>query len=264
MEIPFFKFHGALNDFVVLDGRDRRLTFINADQVKRLCDRRAGVGADGVIVLKKDDQGLRMVYYNSDGFEGSMCGNGGRCFAAFARMLELTKEEVVFRAYDGEHRAQILNFENDRYWVALEMGDVETLEIKDGCYVLNTGSPHFVRFSESVKDLDVVSLGRSIRNAPPYSKEGINVNFAAIAHPGINIRTYERGVEAETMACGTGSVAVAIAAYEAGLVSDSKNIQVHTLGGTLEISFTKVEGRYTNIVLTGPATMVFQGTILLD
>lgn len=264
MDMPFFKFHGALNDFVVFDGRDGHLTNLSAKTIHRWCDRRGGIGADGVIVLQKDDTGMRMVYFNSDGYEGSMCGNGGRCFAAFANMLGLADDEVVFTAYDGPHRARILQAHQGRYQVALQMSDVDNLQQVDGCYVLDTGSPHYVQFKENVKDLDVFTLGRSIRNAPAYFQEGINVNFVTPANGGIELRTYERGVEAETMACGTGSVAAAIAAYEAGLVTESKNIPVRTLGGTLEISFDKINAQYKNVVLTGPATMVFQGTIQLD
>jgi diaminopimelate epimerase len=228
-----------------------------------MCDRRGGIGADGVILLKQDDWGLRMVYYNSDGLEGSMCGNGGRCFAAFAHMLGLAKEDIVFSAFDGIHHAKILKFQNGQYNVALQMGNVAKIENTGGCYILNTGSPHFVQFAESVKELDVFTLGKSIRNSPPYAKEGINVNFVSPYNTGIFIRTFERGVEAETMACGTGSVAAAIAAFEEGMVSESKNIQVNTLGGRLEISFDKVDGIYKNIVLTGPAAMVFQGNFHL-
>lgn len=260
MEIPFFKFHGAMNDFVVLDGRNTAVPELSIKLVQLLCNRRSGIGADGVILLKEQTNGLRMVYYNSDGKEGSMCGNGGRCFAAFARMLGLAGEQVDFEAYDGPHRAYVLESNNNQYTVQLEMSDVTGVEQLNNCMVLDTGSPHYITFVDDLDAVDVFNEGKSIRNSQPFAKDGINVNFVQPKSGALHIRTYERGVEAETMACGTGSVAAAIAAYESGLVSSSKNIIINTRGGQLQVSFEKNNGAYHHVTLTGPAEFVFKGS----
>lgn len=264
MEIPFFKFHGALNDFVVLDGRSQQVPKPSTELVQRLCDRRGGVGADGVIVLQAEAETLRMVYFNSDGKEGSMCGNGGRCFAAFARMLGLAGERVDFEAYDGPHRADVLESNNNQYTVQLEMADVNGVEQLNDCMVLDTGSPHYITFVDDVDAVDVFNEGKSIRYSERFAKDGINVNFVQPTSGALHIRTYERGVEAETMACGTGSVAAAIAAYESGLAPSSNNIIIQTCGGQLQVAFEKKDGAYHHVTLTGPAEFVFKGFFQYD
>ncbi|MFM7055052.1 MAG: diaminopimelate epimerase [Bacteroidota bacterium] len=264
MEIPFFKFHGAMNDFVVLDGRNTAIPELTIELVQLLCNRRSGIGADGVILLKEQPNGLRMVYFNSDGKEGSMCGNGGRCFAAFARMLGLAGEQVDFEAYDGPHRAFVLSSHNNHYTVQLEMTDVTGVEKLKDCMVLDTGSPHYITFVDDLDAVDVFNAGKSVRYSERFAKDGINVNFVQPTSEALHIRTYERGVEAETMACGTGSVAAAIAAYESGLVSSNNNIIIHTRGGQLQVSFDKKDGAYHQVTLTGPAEFVFKGFFQYD
>lgn len=259
MEIPFFKFHGAMNDFVVLDGRDSAVPELSLELIQLICNRRSGIGADGVIILKELPNGLRMVYFNSDGREGSMCGNGGRCFAAFARMLGLAADQVDFEAYDGPHRAFVLNSNNNQYIVNLEMSHVSGVEKLNDCMLLDTGSPHYVTFVDDLDAVDVFNNGKSIRYSERFAKDGINVNFVQPESGVLKIRTYERGVEAETMACGTGSVAAAIAAYESGLVTSSNNIIIQTRGGVLQVSFEKKDGAYHHVTLTGPAEFVFKG-----
>jgi diaminopimelate epimerase len=264
MEIPFFKFHGAMNDFVVLDGRDSAVPELSLELVQLICNRRSGIGADGVIILKELPNGLRMVYFNSDGREGSMCGNGGRCFAAFARMLGLAADQVDFEAYDGQHRAFVLESKNNQYTVQLEMADVNGVEQLNDCMVLDTGSPHYITFVDDVDAVDLFNEGKSIRYSERFAKYGINVNFVQPTSGALHIRTYERGVEAETMACGTGSVAAAIAAYESGLVPSSNNIIIHTRGGQLQVAFEKKDGAYHHVTLTGPAEFVFKGFFQYD
>ncbi len=259
MEIPFYKFHGAMNDFVVLDGRNTAVPDLSLNLVQLLCNRRSGIGADGVILLKEQTNGLRMVYYNSDGKEGSMCGNGGRCFAAFARMLGMAGEQVDFEAYDGSHRAYVLESNNNQYTVQLEMSDVTGVEKLNNCMVLDTGSPHYITFVDDLDAVDVFNEGKSIRYSERFAKDGINVNFVQPTSGALHIRTYERGVEAETMACGTGSVAAAIAAFESGKVTSGSNITIQTLGGKLQVGFEKKDGGYHHVTLTGPAEFVFKG-----
>ncbi|MFM7078967.1 MAG: diaminopimelate epimerase [Bacteroidota bacterium] len=261
ISIDFYKFHGTMNDFVMVDGSTTDDGLLDAVTIQRICNRFSGVGADGLIVLKKEPHGLRMVYYNSDGNQSSMCGNGGRCFAAFAHMLGLCGTSLSFDAIDGKHEATLLEHRGNTYTVSLSMNDVDSITALGACdFTLDTGSPHFVRITHHVDSMDVFHEGRKIRQSPPFEKDGINVNFIEPANHGVRIRTYERGVEAETKACGTGSVAAAVVAYEQGLVGSTDNIQIITQGGLLQVSFHKSNNRYTNIRLTGPAEFVFKGT----
>lgn len=259
--IDFYKFHGTLNDFVMVDGSDLDDSLFDTDKIQRICNRFAGIGADGLIILKKEAQGLRMFYYNSDGNQGTMCGNGGRCFAAFAHMLGLCGTSVSFEAIDGKHDATIVDHRNNNYVVTLSMNDVKEIQkLGDHEFRLDTGSPHFVRITSGIDQLNVPQEGRKVRQSPPFQKDGINVNFIERMGDGIKIRTYERGVEDETKACGTGSVASAIVAYEQGMVAATHDIHVLTMGGELQVSFEKSNNHYSNIRLTGPAVFVFKGT----
>lgn len=257
MKIPFFKYQGAGNDFVMVD--DRTETFPQDEkQIEMICDRHFGVGADGLILLQNDDiSDFKMVYFNSDGRQSTMCGNGGRCIVRFAHDLGLIQGKTIFQAIDGEHEA-ILN-ENG---VELKMSNVSEVQNFENHLFLNTGSPHHIEFVQKVEDVDVKNHGKQIRYGAPYFEEGSNVNFVEItSENSLKIRTYERGVEDETLACGTGITAASIAAFEAGKISTSE-VNVSAMGGELKVKFEKnLSGGYENIWLIGPAEFVFGGEI---
>lgn len=256
MKLVFTKYQGAGNDFVMVDNRDKNY-FLSPTQIERLCDRRFGIGADGLIVLEQDlDSNFKMIYYNSDGRVGSMCGNGGRCVVAFAQQLGVFKDDCSFIAYDGLHRAKCL----DGGLVSLEMIDVCSLEKMNNAWVLDTGSPHLVIFKENINEINVKEVGAAIRNSADFLEHGINVNFVERKGDELFLRTYERGVEDETLACGTGATATAIAAFEAGLIK-TERVKVNVLGGQLEVSFSKQENLYVDIHLIGDAKFVFKGEI---
>lgn len=255
MRLRFYKYQGTGNDFVVIDNRNQSID-LNTQQIAFLCDRRIGIGADGFMMLQhKEGYDFEMRYYNADGNIGSMCGNGARCMVAFAASLGIFSDHTHFLAADGAHEAKLLaNGE-----VSLKMCDVSSIEChKDHC-ILNTGSPHYVAFREDIENMDVVHEGRNIRYNELFAEKGINVNFVENKTNNLKVRTYERGVENETLSCGTGVTAVALAhATDAG----KYNLPVFTRGGTLHVAFTKTtEDRYTDIWLTGAATMVFKGEI---
>ncbi len=241
MEIAFHKYHGAGNDFILLDNRKKKYSKLSCKQITFLCDRHFGIGADGLIMLNKDGETkLEMKYFNADGGIGSMCGNGSRCFVLFARQLKLIKKEMSFRAYDGMHTATILKGKRNSAEIKVSMNDVTTIEKKDADWFLNTGSPHYVKFVRSIEGLEVVSEGRKIRNSNTYKEEGTNVNFVTVNTDKVLIRTYERGVEDETLACGTGITASALAAHYSGKISaDKKEINVVARGGNLKVAFQK-------------------------
>jgi len=256
----FYKYQGAGNDFILIDNRNQQFDLTDTKLVARLCDRRFGVGADGLMLLQnKLDYDFEMVYYNADGNIGSMCGNGGRCIVAFARYLGIIGEETKFLAVDGAHEATI----NDQAdWVSLKMIDVTEIDRDGADYVLNTGSPHYVTLVNNLNKLDVYHAGKAIRYNATYAKEGINVNFVEPLPEGYAVRTYERGVEDETLACGTGVTAVALAmAYDKKLIGRT-NTPIKARGGDLTIRFYQaVEGVFTDIYLEGPANLVFEGEI---
>ena len=242
---------------MIADNRQKTFS-LTQKQVAQLCDRRFGIGADGLMLLENHPEyDFKMVYYNADGHESSMCGNGGRCLVAFAKRLGIIKEQANFIAIDGAHRATIVRNEQ----VELGMRDVENILITDeNIVVLNTGSPHYVSFESDVKTLDVYEKGKSIRNSESYFKEGINVNFVVKKSDHLFVRTYERGVEDETLSCGTGVTASAIASV--GQRLGRFKIKVETLGGMLEIHFEKTtKNSAKNVLLCGPATFVFDGEI---
>ena len=258
MEISFYKYEGTGNDFVMIDNRD--LFFPKADNtlVKHWCDRRFGIGADGLILLENDvDTNFKMVYYNSDGNPSSMCGNGGRCIVAFAKQLGLIKDHAIFSAVDGTHHATIF----DHNIVSLQMSEVSQIDIHPDYVFLNTGSPHHVTLVEDLRATDVRAIGSQIRYGQLYGDAGSNVNFVKqIDAASFAIRTYERGVEDETLSCGTGATAVAIAMHTLGKTL-ANSVAVFVEGGKLEVSFVKEDSVYTNVCLKGPATFVFKGTI---
>ena len=256
--IKFYKYQGTGNDFVMIDNRKGVFPKNNEMLVAQLCHRRFGIGADGLILLENDPQyDFRMVYYNSDGRESTMCGNGGRCVVAFAKQLGIIEHETLFIAVDGEHRATI---EGDSY-VRLQMKNVTEVEEHKGYVFLNTGSPHHVQWVEEVDAVDVKSEGATIRYGELYATQGgSNVNFVSKGEKGFKVRTYERGVEDETYSCGTGVTAVAIALYHIG-ETDAQQITLHTRGGDLQVAFDRVGEGYENIYLSGSAQFVFEGTI---
>ncbi len=264
MKIVFNKFHGAGNDFILVDNRHEQYNLITTEQIAFICHRHFGIGADGLMFLEKSkDYDFEMKYYNSDGKEGTMCGNGGRCITAFADFLGIKKEHYLFRAVDGLHKAEILK-KTDAHWeVSLQMNDVDAVDIYDNHFYLDTGSPHHVEYVEKVDSFDVFNRGRAIRYNDFYEpKGGTNVNFVSIDGDTINVRTYERGVEDETLACGTGATAVAIAtALKLGDVKTE--YKLHTLGGVLKVQFENEGGKFKNIWLKGPAVNVFSGEINL-
>lgn len=264
--MKFSKYHGAGNDFVLIDQRhDHWVHRADTAQIARLCHRRFGIGADGLILLQnRAGYDFEMIYFNADGREGSMCGNGGRCIVAFAHQLGLVEKTARFWATDGEHEARISPKQDKERWVELKMNDVQQVEVLEpSVLVLNTGSPHYISFVPSVKNLDVVSQGREIRYSDRFRADGINVNFVSETLAGLDIRTYERGVEDETLACGTGVTAAAIAAcLRQKRQPGPAEIPVRALGGDLSVRLqVNADGSFSDIWLCGPAAPVFEGTL---
>ncbi len=260
MIVHFSKYQGTGNDFIMIDGRDHDRAQFHTKLIHQLCDRRFGIGSDGLIILEEGDpSNLRMRYYNADGNEGTMCGNGGRCFIAFAHHLKLSEAETTFEGIDGMHEATLLS-DGD---IRLKLKDVYGVEKMDEGYLLDTGSPHFVKFVTLLDQIDVTGEGQEIRHQKRFGSGGVNVNFCETgASPDqISVRTFERGVEAETYSCGTGVSAAAICSY-LHHKSDIFTYQVHTLGGELKVSFQALEnGHFTEVYLTGPAQRVYEGSI---
>lgn len=261
MLISFYKYQGTGNDFILIDNR------VNAhglshEQVKTACDRRFGIGADGLMLLEAEPgYDFRMVYYNSDGNPSSMCGNGGRCITAFAKHLGVIGNKARFLAVDGPHESVI----GEDGIISLKMQDVKEVEQGDDYFYMNTGSPHYVRFVSGVETFAVVEEGRKIRNSARFAEQGTNVNFIEKKEDRLFVRTYERGVEDETFSCGTGVTAAALVAALKGIAGSKNHCLVQTLGGGLEVSFDKVlEQNFYNIWLKGPAELVFKGTMELE
>lgn len=259
MEIEFTKYHGAGNDFIMIDGfRHSKLSQkLTQEDIAWLCSRHFGIGADGLIIIAESDTyDLEMIYYNSDGAISSMCGNGGRCTVHYAHSLGYVGKEMTFLAADGPHQGKVSDNS-----ISISMSDVKTIEdLKQNAFFLDTGSPHYVQFIEGrdtdLRDMDLVKTARVVRYGPTYAKEGTNVNYVIKNSDKLLIRTYERGVEDETLACGTGVVAAAIASrmgYDGRQV-----VKVAARGGDLEVSYNSGKN-YTDIWLTGPAKGVFTG-----
>ncbi len=256
-DIPFDKYQGTGNDFVMIDNRSYTyLTRNDTEQIKLICDRRFGVGADGLILLQqKEDYDFEMVYFNADGRESTMCGNGGRCIVAFARKLGIIENKCRFWAIDGAHEA----FINSNQWVELKMNDVTMIERGDDFFILNTGSPHYVVFVEDLSDINVHESGQMIRYSRRFNEEGINVNFVEKTAEGIIVATYERGVEGETLSCGTGVTAAAIASHLNGDFPAKNRVDIETKGGKLQVKLRKHQETFQDIWLCGPAINVFSG-----
>lgn len=254
-KIPFYKYQGTGNDFIMIDNRTGKYSSLSQEKVNFLCDRRFGIGADGLILLEKSENAdFQMVYYNSDGNESTMCGNGGRCLVAFAHELGLFNRTCLFNAIDGLHQAEY----HDGI-IELKMIDVNQIKRFKDDYVLNTGSPHYVQYAEKVDDFPVYEKGKAIRESEEFIKEGINVNFVEILGPHhLAVRTYERGVEDETLSCGTGVSAAAISYLEN---HGGSEVDVEVLGGTLKVRAEKSPSGFQDVWLIGPAEKVFEGQI---
>ncbi len=254
--ITFNKYQGAGNDFIIIDNRTNSFNPDDSKLINKLCDRRFGIGADGLILVSDfKNADYEMKYFNSDGRLGSMCGNGGRCTAHFAAKHGIADTKQKFMAYDGFHQAFI---ENDT--VRLQMSDINEYRIVNGNYFIDTGSPHYIVFTEDIDKLDVFREGGKLRWSSEFAPGGTNVNFVQILDNGLYIRTFERGVEDETLACGTGITASAIASVLKGHF-DTPPVRVKARGGNLSVDFTVKGEKITNIWLTGPATFVFEGTV---
>lgn len=263
MQIKFYKYQGTGNDFIIIDNRKKKFPISNSNLVAFLCDRKFGIGADGLMLLQnKKGYDFEMVYYNSDGNPSSMCGNGGRCLVAFAYHLGVIKKKAKFLAIDGQHEAEIISKDGNALQVKLKMQDVTKIKKIKNDLFLNTGSPHYIKFVKNLSSLNVFEEGKKVRYSNKFKKEGTNVNFLEFKNNCLHVRTYERGVENETLSCGTGVTAAALAyAY----LNDRKNIKsllVETPGGILKIHFNKIaQESFNDIWLEGPATLVFEGKI---
>jgi diaminopimelate epimerase len=270
MNLHFVKYEGSGNDFIIIDNRNKILRDINALLVRKLCGRKFGIGADGFMLLQnKEGFDFEMIYYNSDGNEGSMCGNGGRCIVAFAHSLGIIKDEIRFWAVDGEHKAQLLTpslregeKKRNQLMVNLKMINVNQLEIGEDYLYLNTGSPHFVKFVKDLKNLDVYNEGGKIRYNERFKNSGTNVNFVEEFSDHLFVRTYERGVENETLSCGTGVTASALAWAMKNNLHSVQKCKIHTPGGDLWVKLNRnTTQTFHDIWLEGPATFVFKGEI---
>ncbi|MBX3163556.1 MAG: diaminopimelate epimerase [Bacteroidetes bacterium] len=261
MQITFYKYQGTGNDFILIDNRNNSVS-LTQEQVLQLCNRRFGIGADGLILLENATGfDFNMVYYNSDGNKSTMCGNGGRCITAFAKHLGIITDKANFLAADGAHEALI----DDNETVSLKMNDVKTIEMGEDYFFLNTGSPHYVKQVQNLQQYNVFAEGKKIRNSERFKEEGTNVNFIEKNDDDtLFVRTYERGVEDETFSCGTGVTASALVAAVLGFSTEKNKCSIKTLGGNLEVSFDKVlEHNFYNVWLKGSATLVYRGTVEL-
>lgn len=256
--VTFYKYQGTGNDFVIMDNRDGSIA-LSAEQINHICNRRFGIGADGLMLLNtRSGYDFEMKYYNADGNESSMCGNGGRCLTKFAYDMGIHKSKYFFLAIDGEHESEI----DEKKWIRLKMKDVDGILKHNGDYVLDTGSPHYIKTVQNIMELDVFTEGRNIRNSKDFISKGINVNFVEQEDKHITVRTYERGVEDETFSCGTGVTAAALifAHNEKGF----NCVTIKTKGGNLAVEFEKInDHQFSNIWLCGPAEFVFKGGINL-
>lgn len=249
----FHKYQGTGNDFIMIDDRHNKFNLDNKHYVKHLCDRRFGIGADGLILLRDHSEfDFKMIYFNANGTQSSMCGNGGRCIISFAEYLGLISEKCTFLAIDGQHEGTICDSV-----ISIRMSDVYNV-YKDGkSHVLNTGSPHYVLEVDNLDNVDIYAEGRNIRYSDKYREEGINVNFVEKTQQKILVATYERGVENQTYSCGTGVVAAAIAINGPNHTKQT----IFTKGGELQVSYKYKNGIYTDIWLSGPAVRVYEGML---
>jgi len=250
--MKFYKYQGTGNDFVMLDNRLGEWDDLSIENIQKLCDRRFGIGADGLIKINSaKDVDFEVDYYNSDGSK-SFCGNGARCSVAFAHFLDIIEDKTIFTAIDGIHEAEIKNG-----IVRVKMSDVNTIDTDGNDFVLNTGSPHYVKYVEMLNNYNVYKIGNEIRNSETYKKDGINVNFVEkLSDKELFVRTYERGVEDETYSCGTGVTAAALTFMQN---NNQTFVGIKVMGGNLKVYAEKNDGGFKNIWLEGPAVQVFKG-----
>ncbi len=253
MKISFQKYQGTGNDFILIDNRDLQFPSNQTELITRMCDRKFGIGADGLILIQEDDQlDFKMIFFNPDGSK-SLCGNGSRCAVGFASQLGLAAEKTEFITTDGAHDAFF-----EKGIIHFSLHDVEEIKhFEDGLFI-DTGSPHFIKFVKDLDEIDVLEDGRRIRYEKRFAPEGTNVNFVELQDNGISVRTYERGVENETLSCGTGVTACALASTTKGYKS---KVDISTIGGQLHVSFDQTAPHeFRNIYLAGPVKKVFEGT----
>ena len=256
MNIQFYKYEGTGNDFIILDNRTNEYDGLSKEQIRFLCDRHFGIGADGLMLFNNSPgYDFLMTYYNADGAQSSMCGNGGRCLVKFAYDRGLLLQNYRFLAIDGLHEA----FFTQNGWIQLKMKDVTDVQHHFADSILDTGSPHYVKTVSDIWNINVAEEGKNIRYSHAFKEQGINVNFVQFADEKIIVRTYERGVENETLSCGTGVTAAALIAAHNEL--GFNRVEVQTPGGHLAVEFEKHENSFTNVWLCGPATYVFKGEI---
>lgn len=261
MKIHFYKYQATGNDFVLIDNRSGELS-LSIDQIKKICDRKFGVGADGLMLIEKDPKlDFNLIYYNPDGSQ-SLCGNGSRAAMSFASYLNIVNGQAAFNAYDGHHEATL---GNDGI-VRLKMNDTKSIVRHGEDLWIDTGAPHLMRFVKDIKSINVFEEGRKIRNSEPFKPQGTNANFVELLPANtIFVRTFERGVENETLSCGTGVTAAALAATTKGYTSP---VKIKTLGGELSVEFKPRQSpasaeAFQDIFLVGPAAQVFEGTLEL-
>ncbi|MEW6467384.1 MAG: diaminopimelate epimerase [Bacteroidota bacterium] len=261
MKLTFYKYEGTGNDFILIDNRKKVFDPSRLDLVRSLCHRRFGIGSDGLMLLQdKEGYDFEMIFYNPDGSQ-SLCGNGSRCIVAFASLLGIIRDKAHFVTFDGEHEALILPDSS----VSLKMNDVQVIEKGQDFYFLNTGSPHYCAFVNGISGFDVVGEGRKIRYSERFKAQGTNVNFLEKKDNAIIVRTYERGVENETLSCGTGVTAAALTAAYAGILENDSLCHIRTPGGDLKVKFKRAaNGSFTDIWLEGPAVFVYKGEIEID
>lgn len=260
MDLNFSKFHGAGNDFILINNFDGDI-YLEKNQIFDLCHRNLGIGADGLILIASSQiADFKMIYYNADGNEGSMCGNGGRSAAAYAMCEKIVQDSCVFEAYDGLHKAKVQQIDSKNFHVVLSMKDIESYDFDSKRLIVDTGSPHYVTLTDNLSFYDVKKHGKEIRNDIAIAPNGLNVNFMELINEEIHLRTFERGVENETLSCGTGVTAAAIAA---NLWFGIQSPSIHTLGGTFKVSLDKKDNVFFNIILEGPVTFVFNGKVVL-
>lgn len=263
MNVEFYKYQGTGNDFIMLNGiSNPACLLLNKPQVNSLCDRRFGIGADGLIILAPSDKAdFKMIYFNSDGGESTMCGNGGRCIAQFAFDQDIVSATMVFEAIDGLHDAVVNEADQT---VELHMIDVtDVKQVDDGTFIIDTGSPHYIKFDPNFDALEIVDFGRKVRYSDEFSEDGINVNLSTYIDHKLHVKTYERGVEDETYSCGTGVTAAALCASQY-LDLKTSMINVQSKGGELAVKFERHDKGYHNIWLCGPATFVFSGHVFVE
>jgi len=257
MKIKFQKYQGTGNDFIIINNNSLYFPQKNQALIKRLCDRKYGIGSDGLILINPCDKtDFEMRYFNSDGFLGSMCGNGARCSVKFANSQNIINDNTFFNAYDGKHSGSI-----NKDIITLSMNSVNIIKKFNDDLFLDTGSPHYVKIVENLANFDVFNQGKLIRNSSDFKKNGVNVNFVQIISKNeFSVRTFERGVEDETLSCGTGVTAVALAMFHLKK-TNSKKIKINTRGGELSVNFNVTKNSYTDIYLTGHVEMIYSGEI---